>query len=93
MEFKLGGLVKWSSQAAGSTKTKFGVVVFIVPAGLSQTEALRQFLANKPGNYNTATLGGGYTRDHESYLVFVKTSEKSMPKIYQPRVSSLSAYP
>jgi len=85
--FKLGDQVKWTSQAAGSTTTKTGEVVVIVPAGKTPREAMtdEQRRSSLPKRYD------GWPRDHESYIVKVKIgkTDKAMPALYWPRVKGL----
>lgn len=74
VEMKLGDIVKWQSQANGSTKVKVGKIVAVVPAGQN---------AVAPVGYSTKNLGFGGPRNHESYLV------AAGKLIYWPRVSKL----
>ena len=91
----LGDKVEWTSQAGGRTKKKTGVIVAIVPArnrhrltqcipGLNMSQVYSK--------YNTGPIdGGGLSRNHESYLVEVKTgkTEAAKKSLYWPRVSGL----
>ncbi len=70
--FGLGDKVIWTSQSAGSEKTKRGVVVLIVHRG------------GRPSSVKNP----GRPRDHESYVVEVKSARSS--RVYWPRVSLLS---
>lgn len=85
MAFGIGDTVRWSSQAGGVRKEKVGDVVAVVAAkSLPNRE---QFLSLYKG------AGIGISRDHESYVVRVRTG-KTATKDYWPRVNSLSAvYP
>lgn len=92
----LGDTVTWESQANGRTKTKTGIIVGIVPAG--RRMGLLHYIAglNTVGEartkYATGPIeGGGLCRDHESYLVAVKTGKTAAAKLtlYWPRVTSL----
>ncbi len=85
MAFGIGDTVRWSSQAGGVRKEKVGEVVAVVAAkSLPNRE---QFLSLYKG------AGIGISRDHESYVVRVRTG-KTATKDYWPRVNSLSAvYP
>lgn len=93
---KLGDVVKWKSQANGRTKEKTGVIVGVVPAG--RRMGLLRYLADVEtadearAKYSTGSVVGcGMSRDHESYLVAVKTGKTDSAKltIYWPRVSAL----
>lgn len=76
MQFKQGDEVEWTSQAAGSAKTKRGVVVEVVPAGKRpQTD---QFRLNAVRNY-------------ESYVVKANTKgTKKANGLFWPYPSKLA---
>lgn len=79
MSFKVGDKVTWTSQSAGSTRTKIGDVVEIVHDDELPTTKKKDI---------------GMQRKHESYVVrayAVNRSTKST-KLYWPRVSKLRAY-
>jgi hypothetical protein len=79
-EFNLGDKVAWTSQSAGSTLTKVGEIVEVVPARHLPT----QMSKDKVGMY----------RDHESYVVRaipMKNSNRSS-KLYWPRANKLAPY-
>jgi len=84
--FKVGDRVGWQSQAAGSTKTKVGTVVRVVPAhekpGVTSDERVK---------YSDSVDPRSLSRDHDSYLVQVPAlpGSKARPKLYWPRVSLL----
>lgn len=82
---KVGDVVSWESQASGAVKKKTGVIVAVVPAKHNARIILGDF---KDCQW---AWGGGFSRNHESYLVSVKTgkSEEAKKTIYWPRVSSL----
>lgn len=87
-KFKVGQTVKWSSSAGGSTKEKQGKVVVIVCPGKYPTA--HRLECDFPDCSVGSTLGGGYGRDHESYLVKVPgPTPKAKPRLYWPRVSAL----
>lgn len=89
--FEIGDRVVWTSQSAGYTKTKRGDVVAVVP------REVRPFVKEKDVtylgfgirtkhnifHYGMSRLGGGYSRNHQSYLVVVKN------QLYWPIVSKL----
>lgn len=78
--FKVGDKVEWVSQSAGFTTRKQGEVVAIVPAGRSPGLGfLERFNLQK-----YRCMFDGLFRDHESYLILVKT------KLYWPRVRYLN---
>lgn len=77
--FKVGDFVQWSSQAAGSWKTKAGEVAAVIPPGGGKADLMRFGLSN----FNS-------TREHESYVVHVKTpTGKGAGTYYWPVVSGL----
>jgi len=78
--FHCGDYVKWTSQAGGFAKTKYGVVVGIVPRGEALYKTYARLCLHK------MPKGSGFARNHESYLVGVG---RSYSKIYWPRVARL----
>ena len=93
--FQVGNRVKWTSQAGGYIAEKTGTVVGVVPTGCHYG-LLRHFAPLKPDEvraiYNTGPIdAGGLARDHESYLVEVKTGKTDAAKktLYWPRVKGL----
>lgn len=82
MGFKIGDKVTWSSQAQGFAREKTGVVVEVVAAG---NRPSRKFDDLHKG------VGCGYGRDHDSYVVEVRTgkTDKAKPKHHWPRASAL----
>lgn len=60
MKFKIGDKVKWTSQASGSTKEKFGEIVMIVP---KKTDFLKiEKSLQKLGKKFSSKYGGGFNR-------------------------------
>lgn len=93
--FAINETVKWTSSAAGTTKTKRGDVVAGVPSWVSVhrrillTELLGESWQSKykPMLDSTVSL---LPRDDVSYLVAVPTkSGRGKLKLYWPRVSQL----
>lgn len=84
MKFSTGDTVTWTSQAGGVSKSKSGVVVAVVPAKTLPSKA------DFPGLYRG--VGIGSSRDHESYVVRVKTG-LSATRDYWPRAAALSLAP
>jgi hypothetical protein len=82
---KVGDRVRWTSQAAGFLKEKRGEIVEVLPPRRNPIPKLAKWQQQGCISH----YGGGMTRDHESYLVKVVTSEKAKPRIYWPRVSKL----
>lgn len=85
---KVGDLVTWSSQSGGFATEKRGRVVMVVPAGRNTALAL----ANNPELHRMGrTFANSYPRDHESYLVAVRSgkTEKSAEVLYWPRAKGL----
>ncbi|MBN3186082.1 hypothetical protein GT391_01945 [Pectobacterium brasiliense] len=82
MNFKIGDEVLWTSSSNGSTKTKIGVVVELIPAEVSVRKS-------KFSNYLDASR---IPRKEESYIVCVgpKPGSRARPKYYWPRVSALN---
>lgn len=74
--FKVGDSATWTSQAAGRTVTKTGVVEQVVRAGASPDRERFPQLYRGPGV--------GMPRDHESYVVRVKGRG-----LYWPRSKAL----
>lgn len=78
-KFTLGQTVTWASQANGSTTTKTGAIVEVVPAG-SRVSA----------RHWEQMDASGLPRDHESYIIRVPgKTERSKGKLYWPHVSKL----
>lgn len=71
--FKINQSVVWNSQASGTSKTKSGTIIAVVPPNTSLLSLGFKSLASKSGG----------ARDHESYVVF------SDGKQYWPVVSKL----
>lgn len=77
---KLKDKVKWTSSSNGSTKTKTGVIVDVIPPKGRIAERHRDF----------GLEGYGLPRDHESYVVHVAgKTEKAKGKRYWPLVNKL----
>ena len=74
---KIGDTVSWFSGANGTYLEKAGVVVDVVKPGKRP-----DFRSSFP-----SLKGCGYSRNHESYVVAVKTAKSQ--KHYWPRVSAL----
>jgi hypothetical protein len=76
-EFKVGDMVRWTSQAQGSERTKIGVVAEVVP------------IDARPDPIRFAALyrnsGCGHGRKHVSYVVEVGGKKKP----YWPVVTRL----
>ena len=85
--FKIGDSATWISQANGCTKEKRGTVVFVIPPHVTPYRAVSD-LREK---FNAAAVDARtLSRDHESYLVAVPAKKNGKPRLYWPRVSSLS---
>lgn len=85
MEFELGDIVKWTSQAGGRVKHKQGQVVHIVPPKMSPDKDYHRLI-----NLNRwkSRWGYGLSRKEESYLVLVLDPPR-LPSLYWPRTSLL----
>ena len=83
--FAVGSKVAWASQAHASEVEKHGVVVAVVPEGYDVRAIARSYAAA------SVQFDGDLPRNHESYLVLVKTGKdgRGKPKLYWPRVSAL----
>lgn len=77
--FTLGQQVQWTSQSRGSSTTKCGEVVAVVPPGKRPSRSAF------PDLYRGAACGLG--RNHETYVVRVGHRH------YWPRVSGLTQKP
>ncbi len=93
-KFELGDSVTWVSGAAGVYTEKYGIIVKVIPAGVSQFDAERQYLSetNQLRQINVKSMLGiaAWARDHESYFVLVASkSGRGKPKLYHPKVNAL----
>lgn len=83
MTFSKGDVVEWTSQAAGISKTKRGIIVAVMPAGVWPGWYLNDF-APKSKRWNTSKhCNFGDARKRESYIVRVGD------RIYWPHVKQL----
>lgn len=94
--FKIGDMVTWTSQSGGYTTEKTGVIVGVVPPhhrlSLHNYAGFKEDQNGFYRKYNTGPIDScGLSRDHESYLVAVKTgkTDKAKKTIYWPIVSLL----
>lgn len=99
-QFKLGDLVEWTSQASGSTTTKQGTIVMVLPAdfklnqNVSMVDNLVKSLNCSP--FDARKLSN--FRGKESYLIAVNKNFKdtwlmrygTKSKLYWPYVSGLN---
>lgn len=86
--YYIGEVITWESQSSGTKTRKTGAIVEIVPAG----RRIRNAWAYKSKLYNTRTIGSVLSiRDHESYLVAVKTgkTDKAKLSLYWPKVENI----
>lgn len=83
-EFAVGDLVTWKSQAQGSTVTKSGKVVAIVPPGTDPHKAIPPDLQDKVRQFDASG-----TRKETSYIVAVPTPKGKSCHLYWPRVKNL----
>ena len=91
--FSIGDQVEWTSQAAGTVRTKRGEVVAVVSRGVRYQDALRS-LREERGEQFSQHFDGGLPREHESYFVAVSNpSGRGKRKLYWPRTSALRATP
>jgi hypothetical protein len=88
-EFKIGDVVEWTSSSAGSTKTKCGEIVLVVAPTRAGRHEARRYIADRSDTHRSA-FGGGWERDHVSYLVCVPgATPKAKPILYWPRAAAL----
>lgn len=89
-EFERGALVRWSSQARGTTRHHVGVVVLVVPGGT----LIDTLLGGLKGTYSLRAMRqASGVRSDKSYLVAL-TSARSRGKarLHWPHASLLKAY-
>jgi hypothetical protein len=82
MGFAIGDVIEWASQASGFSKTKRGRVLAIVPVG-----TVPNWMLMWPDH--KCMSGGSLSRKHESYVVEVRPTPESKPRVYWPVVSQL----
>jgi hypothetical protein len=83
--FKIGDVVTWGSQAAGSWKVKTGAIVAVVPSGsVPDRDKFKKLYKGS---------GIGFPRKHESYVVEVYKDPVKMTghAIYWPLAAKLRA--
>lgn len=91
-KFKVGDRVRWTSQANGGHVEKRGVVFCVVPAGkrIDKRFAKEELSRENINKVRWATdFISGLGRKHESYLVVVPGTGRSMPVVYWPRTTAL----
>lgn len=81
MVFKIGDQVAWTSQSGGSKKDKVGVVLMVIKAD-SDVRAV-SVSGFKP------LSNPGMRRDHDSYIVGVRSKSASRGDLYWPRAAAL----
>jgi len=88
--FKVGDLVHWESQAAGSCTRKDGKIYEIIP---NRKLPRQRGYGSYDGGYpnHKIMFDSVMPRNHESYLVEVPggKTEKAMPRLYWPYASKL----
>lgn len=85
--FKVGDKVTWTSQASGFAKEKTGTIVMIVPENTYFLKIEKEL--QNLGKKFSSKYGGGFSRDHESYAVFVPTPSGKSNHLYWPVVDKL----
>lgn len=87
IKFKIGDKVEWASQASSYEKRKTGEIVKVVNPGINP----RTLLGADEKYSDLRLMFDGWTRDHESYLVAVRSGKtiKSKMVVYWPRVKNL----
>lgn len=80
--FQIGDTVTWTSQAGGKSKTKKGIVLYVIPPAIVPKNHVTA------GGWNWKRVGVTF-RDHESYLIQVGKSKR----LYWPLVKYLEKVP
>lgn len=93
-KFELGDSVTWVSGAGGVYTEKFGKIVKVIPAGVSQLDAENQYMTetNQSRHSNVKSMLGlaNGARNHESYFVLVGSKfGRGKSKLYHPKVNAL----
>lgn len=88
--FKIGDIVTWKSQAQGYEKVKTGEIVGVVPA--NRIPYPSSFVKKYHPFDFIQMYGCSLPRKEESYIVKVKDgkTDEAKPKLYWPRVKSLT---
>ena len=81
-QFKVGELLEWGSQAHGNWRTKIGMIIKAIPAGLHPSDFLDQDELWKID-------GPGQRRNHESYIVAIPHADKPT-EFFWPKVGVLA---
>lgn len=97
MTFLLGDSVTWTSQSNGTTRTKTGTIVAVVPPNVTLTKVFAQRADLNQHNYNLDNIPSlyyTYCRPRESYIIAVTMltrtgKRKARPQLYWPRVAWL----
>lgn len=76
--FQIGDTATWTSQAGGKSKTKKGIVLYVIPPAIVPKNHVTA------GGWNWKRVGVTF-RDHESYLIQVGKSKR----LYWPLVKYL----
>lgn len=77
-KFQIGDTVTWTSQAGGKSKTKKGIVLYVIPPAIVPKNHVTA------GGWNWKRVGVTF-RDHESYLIQVGNDKR----LYWPLVKYL----
>lgn len=86
---KVGQTTRWTSHGGKTTRTKEGIIIAIVPAGVRRApiaKGLRDSYYGVKGL--TDLMNEDCVRDHESYIVYA-TDEKGNHRIYHPLTRNL----
>lgn len=86
MNFEVGDRVTWTSQSQGTARTKTGEVISVIEPKVDPKHEVFDLV--QTGRHRGA-YGGGWPRNHRSYLVLVPCPNGGRPVIYWPRVSKL----
>lgn len=81
-KFKVGDLIEWDSQAHGNVRTKIGIVIQVVPVGMTPdhyTDQETLWKIHRPGS----------GRNHESYIIALPHPDKPT-EFFWPRVKHLT---
>lgn len=91
IRFNIGDKVTWPRKSGGQYA---GVVVAVVPAGMTFSDAV--LLASQtpvwPKDWRTNFYGDCVSRQHESYLVVTPgETSRALPRLHWPRPNQLQA--
>lgn len=83
---KVGDIVEWTSQGAGTAKTKRGKIFHVVPAGTCISKEIAQKALSRwySDQVSWSSNLEGASRSEDSYLVVVAGTRRRFPRVYWP---------